>query len=166
MHLVFILISILFLGLIWGLLGGYLYRKPWLIAVLGILVGVIGSYMSSVFLEYEKIPELIRLFPDIMNGKDAVSVLISSISGSLFASAIILQAQNIHNRDVADANKEIELARDLFELFKKNDNHLKKTAKNISTEEFWVQYNIIRAQEFRAITKILNAEEKRNKLQP
>jgi mannitol-specific phosphotransferase system IIBC component len=145
---------------IYGLSHGNLYRRPYILIISGILIGIVGAGIAYVIAHVGSIPQLADKFPHSDLGASIITVLVSSISGSLFASAILLKSERLHKEEIQYAQNRLESARKLGVKVLEEDNRLNELAKSMGTKEYWVEYKKIRNLELLAIDRLIDAESK------
>lgn len=145
---------------VYGAVHGSLYRKPYLLIVAGLIIGVSGALAAFATASIGDVPVLSEKFPYYELGANIITVLVSSVAGGLFVSAILLKSERMHKTDLEYARSEVRYAEGLKEMAIERDNNLKEIAKNMGTKEFWDEYSKIRELEFHAIYKLIEAQRK------
>jgi hypothetical protein len=159
-----IFLVLVIVGAIWSLLSGSHFRKPIFLVILGVSVGILGACIAYAIGCIGTNENLKNIFPDYKLGRDIVTVLVSSLSGSLIVSGIVIRTERLHASDILAANNKITRAKEFQRIAKNNDEELKEIASSLSPEDFFERYHAIRQQEIKALEKLIEAEESIKKI--
>lgn len=104
------LIIITAIGLaIWMFLGGFVFRKPFVLCIIGFILALAGGYLSYSLQEAAANVEVAKYFTDLKLAAALVSYTIAAAGGSLIASGIVLKAQHLAKADKLSAKRGVGL---------------------------------------------------------
>ncbi|CRM04852.1 MULTISPECIES: hypothetical protein [Pseudomonas] len=93
----------------WMFLGGFVFRKPFVLCVMGFVLALAGGYLSYSLQEAADNAEVAKYFSDLKLAAALVSYTIAAAGGSLIASGILLKAQHLAKADKHSAKAAVRL---------------------------------------------------------
>ncbi|KAA6169009.1 hypothetical protein [Pseudomonas veronii] len=119
----------------WGVLGGILYRKPFLLYFIGFFLALIGGYIAYGLELGSQNSLLVSLFTHLKLASAFVSYTIAAAGGSLIASGIVLKAQHLAKRDNLRAKQAVNLILENIKIIQSNAQELIENPAHLSVEE-------------------------------
>ncbi|MBP1125770.1 MULTISPECIES: hypothetical protein [Pseudomonas] len=93
----------------WMFLGGFVFRKPFVLCIIGFILALAGGYLSYSLQEAAANVEVAKYFTDLKLAAALVSYTIAAAGGSLIASGIVLKAQHLAKADKLSAKRGVGL---------------------------------------------------------
>ncbi|WP_029920850.1 hypothetical protein [Nevskia soli] len=85
-----------------------LHRRPFLIFVLGVFIGVLSILGEAALSHFSGMPKVLTDSPSDSMAPLLISVLSAATAGSLIAASILLQSQRLHETEVKQAAASME----------------------------------------------------------
>ncbi|WP_338478252.1 hypothetical protein VRB67_18180 [Pseudomonas trivialis] len=93
----------------WMFLGGFVFRKPFVLCIIGFILAIAGGYLSYSLQEAAANVEVAKYFTNLKLAAALVSYTIAAAGGSLIASGIVLKAQHLAKADKLSAKRGVGL---------------------------------------------------------
>lgn len=163
----FTLISILAICFsLWSILSGKFYRNPSIISIIGLILAMYGAGLSN-SLDLMATHQLTtQIFPWLSLSSTLIGYTIAATGGSLIASGVILKIQFLHEKEVNQAMREINIAVRELEISRDMDTQLKSTASSLSNTDFKRQFIQIQERKTRSIIDLIEIRRKYRHLTP
>ncbi|WP_152623973.1 hypothetical protein [Stutzerimonas stutzeri] len=144
----------------WGILSGTLYRKPSLLAALGVCFSLYGAWLSHTLSDMAKHAVMVEKFPSLSLSSTLFSFTIAAIGGSLIASGIVLKIQALHEKEKNSATRHLRIWLKELEISDSMDQELKRIAPALSNNEFKKQYKTVTERKNRTTIELIKIRHK------
>ena len=104
----------------WLFLGGFVFRKPFILYIAGFVLALAGGYLSYALQEAADNAQVAKFFSDLKMAASFVSYTIAAAGGSLIASGILLKAQHLAKADKVRARAAVNATLKNIEVIQLN----------------------------------------------
>ena len=156
----FVLVAITLIIGAYGCLHGNLYRKPYLLIMMGMGVGIIGAFLAHSALSMGENPHLSHLAPYSQLASDIITVLVSSLCGGIIVSAMVIRLEQLHREDLRTANRKLQFSEKMRAIVEKNLQEFEKKSGDLSEEECRKEYDRLIRQHIMTTEALMDIQDK------
>jgi hypothetical protein len=133
-------------------MGAWVYRRPWVLLVAGLVAAGFAVLMKATFLSLKAVPPPHPWTIEALDiAASVVDPTLVGLAGGLIASAFIAKLQILHARELCAAEEAVSRARELVDHVHRSDDDLKAVAMSLSNEEFRIRLQAVRAAKVHAL---------------
>lgn len=158
MFLMTLLAAITLVYFLYEVIGGWAYRRPWVLLVAGLATAILGLLVKRTPMVLKAIPTLNWPSEDLELAMSAVDSIVTGLAGGLIAAAFMMKMQLGHAREVQDAKNALASANEAAAYADQADDDLKNEPATLPTAIFKRRYRATQRLKHRALHDKMEAE--------